>query len=313
VVQIRTTVIEGSLAFQMLRAAAARANECGLQILSLLQLAARLAGGFTASVAKEHLDSAIRRALAEGGFVELENVRNLPGMTRAVSRTLRKVRDADVDLRAMGATGNVRVRELALIEERVRMHLPKTMLIPRDLRDAALNRIRHAARVVGPLTIDRLSYISPNWRPLIEALRKEVSVEWRAPGRAETEWFAGPVAEIDGTGYRSTPTAISCADPRHEVVESLRWARSLITSGSAKPHEIAIVAASPAPWDDHFHALSADAGIRLHFVHGIPALATRDTRRAAMRGTCGHPGARIESATRAEACIAMPRSRRTGR
>jgi hypothetical protein len=312
-VQIRTTVIEGSLAFQMRRAIAARTNECGLQILSLPQLAARLAGGFTTPVARGILDLAIQRALAEGMFAELEAVRNLPGVTRAVSRTLRKVWDADVDLRAMGTAGNVRVRELALIEERVRMHLPKAMLIPRDLRDAALSRIHHAARAIGPLTIDRLSYISPNWRPLIEALRKEISVEWQAPGRAETEWFSGSVDEIGRPHYRSTPTAISCADPRHEVVESLRWARSLITSGSAKPHEIAIVAASPAPWDDHFHALSADAGIRLHFVHGIPALATRDTRRAAMRGTCGHPGARIESATRAKACIAMPRSRRTDR
>lgn len=35
------------------------------------------------------------------------------------------------------------MRELALIEERVRMHLPKMMLIPRDLRDAALSRIQH--------------------------------------------------------------------------------------------------------------------------------------------------------------------------
>ena len=279
--QIRTTVIEGSLAFQMRRAIAARTNECGLQILSLPQLAARLAGGFTTPVAKGHLDSAIQRALAEGMFAELEAVRNLPGVTRAVSRTLRKVWDADIDLRTKATATSVRVRELALIEERDRMHLPKSMLIPRDLRDAALSRIHHATRVIGPLTIDKLSYISPIWRPLIEALRKEVSVEWRAPGRAETEWFSGPVAEIGGAGYRSTPTAISCADPRHEVVESLRWARSLITSGSAKPQEIAIVAASPAPWDDHFHALSVDAGMRLHFVHGIPALATRDGQRCA--------------------------------
>ena len=117
------------------------------------QLAARLAGGFTTPVAKGNLDLAIQHALAEGMFSELEAVRNLPGMTRAVSRTLRKVWDADVDLRAMGTAGNIRVRELALIEERVRMHLPKAMLIRRDLRDTALSRIHHAARVIGPLTI----------------------------------------------------------------------------------------------------------------------------------------------------------------
>jgi hypothetical protein len=66
---IRTSVIGGNLAFQMRRAAAARANECGLQILTLPQLAARLAGGFTTPLAMEELDLAVQRALAEGGFL----------------------------------------------------------------------------------------------------------------------------------------------------------------------------------------------------------------------------------------------------
>jgi len=65
---IRTTVIEGHLAFQMRRAAAARANECGLQIATLPQVAARLAGGFTAPLATEALDLAVQCALAEGGL-----------------------------------------------------------------------------------------------------------------------------------------------------------------------------------------------------------------------------------------------------
>lgn len=73
--RIRTTIIEGSVAFQMRRAIAARKNECGIQILSLPQLAARLTGGFTTPVAKRNLDLAIQRALAEGVFAELEAVR----------------------------------------------------------------------------------------------------------------------------------------------------------------------------------------------------------------------------------------------
>src|SRR5437879_3740679 len=84
---LRTAVVEGSLAAQMRRAAAARANECGLQIMNLPQLAARLAGGFAAPVTAEVLDPAIRRALDDGGFVELEAVRQLPGTARAVART----------------------------------------------------------------------------------------------------------------------------------------------------------------------------------------------------------------------------------
>src|SRR5260370_38839165 len=146
---IQTSVIEGSLAFQMRRAAAARANECGLQILSLPQLAARLAGGFTTPVAKEHLDSAIQRALAEGAFAELEAVRNLPGMTRAVSRTLRKVWSADVDLRAMGTAGNDRLGEVALMGERGRQQLTGNMLRPPGLPGGALRRNTHGARGVA--------------------------------------------------------------------------------------------------------------------------------------------------------------------
>jgi hypothetical protein len=42
--EVRTAVVEGPLAAQMRRAAAARANECVLEILNLPQLAARLAG-----------------------------------------------------------------------------------------------------------------------------------------------------------------------------------------------------------------------------------------------------------------------------
>ena len=71
---VRTAVVEGSLAPQMRRAAAARANACGLQIMNLPQLASRLAGGFTASITAEYWDPAIQRALDDGGFVELESV-----------------------------------------------------------------------------------------------------------------------------------------------------------------------------------------------------------------------------------------------
>ncbi|MFG3598392.1 hypothetical protein [Bradyrhizobium sp. RDI18] len=105
----RTAIVGGALAFQMRRAPAARSNECGLQILTIPQLAARLPGGFTTSISSEHLDLAVQRALAEGGFLELETDRYLPGMTRAVSRTLRKVWDADIGLQSKGAHNKLSV------------------------------------------------------------------------------------------------------------------------------------------------------------------------------------------------------------
>jgi PD-(D/E)XK nuclease superfamily len=277
--ELRTAVVEGSLALQMRRAAAARANECGLQILSLPLLAARLAGGFIEPMTAEHLDPAVQRALDEGGFVELEPVRHLPGTGRAIARTLRKAWDADLDLRTKAATA--RIRELILIEERVRGHLPTAMLTTRDLRDAALRRLRYAPILVGPTCIEQLSYIPPVWHPLIEALGQVVQITWRASRHAETEWFPGTVTTVSDTSCAADATVVSCADPRHEVVESLRWARQLIASGTAKPHEIAIASATTAPWDDHVLGLAADAGLRIHFCHGVPALATVDGQRCA--------------------------------
>ncbi|WP_456708567.1 PD-(D/E)XK nuclease family protein [Bradyrhizobium sp. USDA 4452] len=263
----------------MRRAAAARANECGLQIFNLPRLAARLAGGFIVPMAAEQQDSAVQHALDGAGFVELEPVRQLPGMARAVGRTLRKLWDADLDLRALG--DSQRIRELVLIEERVREQLPNAMLSPRDLRNAALQRIQHAPRLLGPVCIEHLSFVQPVWRPLIEALTKVVPVEWRAPRHAETEWFSGGVATIAAPSHVIRPTVLSCADPRHEVVEALRWARHLITSGFAKPDEIAVASASPGAWDDHFLALVSETGLTVHFAHGIPALATLDGQRCA--------------------------------
>jgi hypothetical protein len=61
----------------------------------------------------------------------------------------------------------------------------------------------------------------------------------------------------------------------------MRWVRALLASGQAKPDEIAISAASPAEWDDHFQALSEMAGIDLHFVHGRKALSTPEGQCAA--------------------------------
>ncbi|MBW7973555.1 PD-(D/E)XK nuclease family protein [Bradyrhizobium sp. BR 10289] len=279
--RIRTTVIEGSLAFQMRRAAAARANDCGLQILTLPLLAARLAGGFATPITPERLDLAVQDALAEGGFRDLEGVRHLPGMSRAVARSLRKIWDADIDLRSEHHAGNDRLKDLALIEDRVRRSLPVAMLASRDLRNAALGRIQHAARTIGPVNLSSLSFIAPVWRSLIEALAREVPVEWHAPKYAETEWFTGIILWQARSAREPTISAVSCADPHDEVVESLRWARHLIVSGAAKPHEIAIGSAGTIAWDDHFCALAADAGLRLHFTHGIPALSTRDGQRCA--------------------------------
>jgi hypothetical protein len=276
---VRTDVVEGSLAFQMRRFAAAQVGDCGLQILNLPQVAARLAGGFAIPATAEQLEPAVQNALDEGGFTELERVRHMPGMARAVLRTLRKTWVANFDL-AGNHDAHPRIAEMALIETRMKSHLPPAAMMPRDLRDAAMKRVRHAPRVIGEIRIEGLSFIAPVWRPLIEALREVVPVEWIAPAEADAGWFGGKVVR---TGPVATiqPAAVSCADVRHEVVESLRWARQLIVSGAAKPNEIAIASANTTAWDDHFLACAEGTGFRLHFSHGISALATRDGQRCA--------------------------------
>ena len=75
----RTVVVEGPLAFRMRRIAAARRAEAGMQIMTLPQLAARLAGGFARPARSQDLDPAIRTALEAGGFADLESIRELPG------------------------------------------------------------------------------------------------------------------------------------------------------------------------------------------------------------------------------------------
>jgi hypothetical protein len=142
----RTVVVEGPLAFRMRRLAAARSSESGLQIMTLPLLAARLAGGFGRPARSQDLEPAIRTALDRGDFVELEKMRQLPGMTRSVAWTLGKAWDADISLSDFTA-GSTRVADLASIEQRVRAALPAGVLTPRDLRDAALNRVVHAEAV----------------------------------------------------------------------------------------------------------------------------------------------------------------------
>jgi len=105
----------------MRRLAAARAGQCGLQIFSLPQVAARLAGGFLYSITPEVLEPAIRAAIDEGGFAELASVRELPGMTRAVARTLRHAWNADIDLSDIAKRdGAARLSDLAMIEQRIK-------------------------------------------------------------------------------------------------------------------------------------------------------------------------------------------------
>lgn len=162
----RTIIVEGPLAFHMRRAEAARRGEAGVQILTLPLLAARLAGGFTRPARSPDLFPPIRSALEQGGFIELGGVRQLPGTTRAVARSLGRIWESDLSLRELAA-GSHRLHDLAAIEGRVRAALPVGVLTPRDLRNAALERAAHVPAVLGSVELYRVFWVAPVWRPRI--------------------------------------------------------------------------------------------------------------------------------------------------
>lgn len=253
----RTVVVDGPLALRMARLRAARAGATGLQILTLPQLAARLAGGFVRPALREDIEPALGRALAEGGFAELAPLADLPGAVRALARTFERVWLAGVELAVPAAAP--RISDLALLERRVREQLGKGVLIPSDLVAAALSRLPLAKDLLGPVTFEHNAWVAPVWRVLVSALETTTSV-------------IRP-ADLVSTVPSSTTIWI-CADPHSEVVEALRWARELVATGQAAPEEIAISAAAPGPWDETMQTLVASSGLPVHFSHGVPVLST---------------------------------------
>lgn len=262
-----TRVVSGPLALKMQRVRAARENVAGVDVTTLPLLAARLAGGFRRAASPEDVQPAIRSALAEGGFSDLERVRDLPGMVRAVQRTLTAAWRADT---LLDPAGGARLGDLAELDARVRAALPAGALAPPDLRDAALARIAHAPALFGRIELEGLLDVDPVWRPLAAALADVTVVSWRRPCTGARNWFSGEVVET-WPEATSDACAVICADPQAEVVEALRWARQLMAGGVAAAR-IGIAATSPESWDEAMLVLSREACLPLHFTHGVAAL-----------------------------------------
>ncbi|WP_082766202.1 PD-(D/E)XK nuclease family protein [Paramesorhizobium deserti] len=256
----RTVVVDGPLALRMARLKAARAGVVGLQIMTLPQLAARLAGGFVRPAQREELEPVLADALAEGGFAELTPLQSLPGTVRALVRTFERLWSAGVDLASLSP--EPRISDLALIDRRVRTRLGPGVLTPPDLVAAAKARVHLAADLLGPVAFEHIVWVAPVWRSLVAAVG------------GVTSMMKLPAEEVGGA-----PSAIAawvCADPHSEVVEALRWARELIATGRAKPEEIAIATAAPGAWDESMQTLVASAELPVHFSHGTPILSTVD-------------------------------------
>jgi len=283
----RTLVVGSRLALQEARFKAALARDCGLQILSVPRLAARLAGGFLEAITRDALQDLAKEAIGVGGFKAIGPIADLPGMVRAATSTLSKVWDANLDL-GEWLKRNDQIADIALIEKRVLSGLPAGMRLPRDLASDARKRSSSAAAVLGPVTVENVYDLAPCWRPLVLDLAKAVHVEWHAvrSNADALSWLANSKVQVVlHDPLQPTLEAVSCANPKHEALEALRWARELLSTGRVSPGEIAIAAATVDEWDDHVRALANDSHLPIHFVHGCAALSTFTGQQAAALAT----------------------------
>jgi len=272
----RTIVVPSRLAWHEERFRAAEQNALGLQILTPAQLAGRLAGGFLEAASRDACHVLVRDALTNLRFAELEQLREMPGAVKAISSTLMKVWDADLDLQTL-ATRSPRINDLAQIEAYVRDHLPGGIMLPRELVSAASGHLKNAGSVLGSVTVRGFVFVAPCWQRLFLALAGSTSIEWHSIDTAKERltWIQGSVIDVVvRPTQRPTEKSVVCATPKHEAIEALRWARQLIVSGRAKPHEIAIVASATEDWDEDFRVLVADSQLPLHLVHGCSATST---------------------------------------
>lgn len=281
----KTLVVHNRFALRSSRTRAALTAAHGLQLLTIEQLAARLAGGFLRPIDPDHLTDAIAAAL-ETPLGELDAIKTLPGFRRAAASSLAKAWTAGLNLAeeseaATDATAKTRLASLATLEREVIARLPKNELRPRDLVSAAAERAHHAGPIFGRIEIHGRTEMSPVWRPLLSRMAESTEVVWMAEARHVPDWLPSTGIPLETTTPNQPAiTAISCASPRHEILEALRWARRHITAG-ALPQQIAITATSPESWDDHMLALAEAAGLPVHFVHGRAALTTSEGQLAA--------------------------------
>lgn len=215
---------------------------------------------------------------------ELDAIKALPGTLKAAMRTLERVWLAGIDPPARVAV-HPRLAALAVLEAAALVQLPQKMARPGAIAAAAMARLAHAPTVLGSIDVDGVDDVAPCWRALLMALTAQVPVRWLDGTRPVPAWLDGSAIEVARTAPARFDLAVfSAATPAHEVLEAVRWMRHLLATGQARADDIAITASDPAPFDAYMLALGEQAGIDLHFVHGVPVVVTRDGQAASALG-----------------------------
>ena len=278
-------MVHSRYAWRCHRTNAAIEGEQGLLLVTIEQLAARLAGGFLQPIDADALKTAVSAAVAEP-LGEFDKIKALPGFQRAVVASLSKAWSAGLTLDeeadvASDRTAAERLRSLAILEREVLLRLPNNQVRPRGLVAAASEHVAHAHSIFGRIEIHGRTEMSPVWRQLLSLIDRETDLVWVGEARKTPDWLPDlGIAVKTAPAASPASRAVSCASPRHEILEALRWARRHLARG-VLPQEIAITTASPELWDDHMLALAEATNLPIHFIHGRPALATAEGQLAA--------------------------------
>jgi len=280
----QTIIVAAGHAAAQQRLALAREGRHGVEVRSMEQVAARLAGGFRRPVDSDvlcELAGEVVRDASPDQLGDLNNIADLPGLPTSLAATLTKTWQAGIELAAL-APDAPRLAALAGLETAILARLPTGMLRLPDLVKQALQRLDHAPALLGSVECRFLPDLPPCSRPLLIALARRVKVTWNAGPRPVPEW----VQDTDLRIITAPPIVpdlrvITCATARHEVIEAMRWARGLLASGNVQAQDIAFASAAPGEFDDLVLAMSQEANIDVHFGHGRRANAFRDGQTAA--------------------------------
>lgn len=282
----RSTVVvpERTLLGEVRLAAARSGTGSGLQVIPMAALAGRLAGGFLSTIERDPLGIAcgeVLADLADADLGDLAAIRDLPGLRATLATSLERAWRAGYDL-AEHSAEHPRLAAMARIEQAVVLRLPPAQLRYADLAERAMARLNHAATVLGPVAFRGFPDLDPCWRPLVTRLAKTVAATWDAGPLPPPAWLVATTVEVRLTeAAKPEVRTFSCATAQHEAVEALRWVRSLLASGVAKPQEVAIAAASPAMFDDAMLAAVEESSLPIHFADGRSVLQTPHGQTAA--------------------------------
>ncbi len=275
----KTVVVHNRYAWRSYRTKAAFGHKQGLRILTIKQLAARLAGGFLTPVDPDCLKNALADAIGVP-LGELDAIKQLPGFQRAAAASLARSWSAGLTLGkeaeyATDQTAKEHLSSFAALEQEVLSRLPLNQLPPGALVAAASQRVQHARAIFGRIEIHGRTEMSPVWRPLLSEIAEHTEVVWVAEAREIPAWLSPDTNISVETSQCFEPAirAVSCASPQHEILEAFRWARQHLATG-IPPQELAIATASPEMWDDHVLAQAESSNLPVHFIHGRPALST---------------------------------------